>query len=81
MALPRAATSARPLAPAPAPAPAPTPSPVKRAAALLNDKDAEIERLNAECIELEDEAAALKKEVQAAWNTYKSAQEAAAARE
>ena len=43
--------------------------------------DAEIERLNGECLELEEQAASLKTEVQEAWNTYQAAQEKAAARE
>jgi chromosome segregation ATPase len=41
----------------------------------------EIEALNAECLELEDQIASLKKEVQDAWGSYKSAQEKAAVRE
>jgi predicted nucleic acid-binding Zn-ribbon protein len=41
----------------------------------------EIDRLNAECLELEDQVASLKKEVQEAWDSYKVAQERAALRE
>ena len=41
----------------------------------------EIDRLNAECLELEDQVASLKKEVQEAWDSYKVAQEKAAIRE
>lgn len=37
--------------------------------------------MNAECLELEDLCASLKKEVQEAWDNYKSAQEKAAMRE
>ena len=41
----------------------------------------EIDRLNAECLELEDQVSSLKKEVQEAWDSYKAAQERAALRE
>lgn len=53
----------------------------KVASADLKAKDDEIERLNAECLELEDNVASLKTEVQEAWNSYQAAQEKAAARE
>ncbi len=41
----------------------------------------EIERLNSECLELEDQVAALKVEVKHAWASYQKAQEQAASRE
>lgn len=44
-------------------------------------KDKEIDRLNAECLELEDQVSALKKEVESAWKAYKTSQEQAADRE
>lgn len=47
----------------------------------LRDKNKEIERLNAECLDLEDQVASLKKEVESAWQTYKQSQEVAAERE
>jgi peptidoglycan hydrolase CwlO-like protein len=40
----------------------------------LKAKDKEIDRLNAECLELEDQVSALKKEVESVWKTYKSSQ-------
>lgn len=45
---------------------------------LITKKNKEIETLNAECLELEDLCASLKKEVQDAWDSYKQAQEKAA---
>ena len=48
---------------------------------LLRTKNEEIERLNAECLELEDQVGALRKEVESAWQTYKQSQELAAERE
>jgi predicted nucleic acid-binding Zn-ribbon protein len=50
-------------------------------AAAETRKDQEIERLNGECLELENEVAGLKKEVESAWRTYKSCQESHAERE
>jgi len=50
------------------------------AAPSTNDAD-EIERLNAECLELEDQVSALRTEAQAAWAEYQRAQETAKARE
>lgn len=47
----------------------------------LDAKDNEIERLNSECLDLENQVAGLKTEVQEAWNSYQAAQERAAARE
>eukprot|EP01041_Mallomonas_annulata_P003463 gene3463-6889_t len=44
-------------------------------------KEKEIERLNGECLELEDKCDALKREVEEAWITYKTSQEKSAARE
>jgi cell division septum initiation protein DivIVA len=41
----------------------------------------EIERLNEECLELEDQVQALKEEVKEAWESYKTSQERAAIRE
>ena len=41
----------------------------------------EIERLNEECLELEDQVTALKSEVKEAWYSYKCSQERAAVRE
>ena len=41
----------------------------------------EIERLNEECLELEDQVQALKVEVKEAWSSYKQSQERAALRE
>lgn len=49
--------------------------------ALLKKKNAEIEALNAECLELEESCTSLKKEVEEAWDSYKSSQEKAMARE
>ena len=62
----------------PAPAAAAVPPAAAAAAAASSD---EIDRLNAECLELEDQVASLKKEVQEAWDSYKVAQERAALRE
>jgi chromosome segregation ATPase len=47
----------------------------------LDAKEEEIERLNGECLALEDEVSGLKKEVESAWKTYKTAQETAASRQ
>jgi chromosome segregation ATPase len=47
----------------------------------LFKKNKEIETLNGECLELEDQVAALKGEVQEAWSSYKGSQEKAAFRE
>jgi chromosome segregation ATPase len=47
----------------------------------LKLKDKEIDRLNAECLELEDQVSAVKKEVESAWKAYKTSQEQAAERE
>eukprot|EP00607_Mallomonas_marina_P010832 CAMPEP_0182421048 /NCGR_PEP_ID=MMETSP1167-20130531/6239_1 /TAXON_ID=2988 /ORGANISM="Mallomonas Sp, Strain CCMP3275" /LENGTH=504 /DNA_ID=CAMNT_0024597773 /DNA_START=46 /DNA_END=1561 /DNA_ORIENTATION=+ len=47
----------------------------------LISKDKEIERLNGECLELEDKCEAMKREVEEAWVTYKSAQERSVVRE
>ena len=41
----------------------------------------EIEKLNEECLELEDQVQALKNEVKEAWGSYKTSQERAAVRE
>lgn len=41
----------------------------------------EIEKLNEECLELEDQVQALKNEVKEAWGSYKTSQERAAIRE
>ena len=41
----------------------------------------EIDRLNEECLDLEDQVSALKVEVKEAWGSYKNAQERAALRE
>lgn len=47
----------------------------------IRKKNQEIEKLNAECLELEDQCSALKTEVREAWDNYKIAQERSAARE
>jgi chromosome segregation ATPase len=47
----------------------------------IRDKDLEIEKLNAECLELEDKCASLTKEAKEAWESYRISQERAAARE
>ena len=47
----------------------------------IKDKDQEIEKLNAECLELEDKCASLTKEAKEAWESYRISQERAAARE
>jgi len=47
----------------------------------LRKKNQEIEKLNAECLELEDQCSALKTEVREAWDNYKIAQERSVARE
>ena len=47
----------------------------------IKDKDLEIEKLNAECLELEDKCASLTKEAKEAWESYRISQERAAARE
>jgi hypothetical protein len=47
----------------------------------LKDKDLEIEKLNAECLELEDQCSSLTKEAKEAWESYRISQERAAARE
>lgn len=44
-------------------------------------KNLEIERLNSECLELEDHVTSLKSEIQDAWSSYKTAQEKSAIRE
>jgi len=41
---------------------------------IIKKKDQEIDRLNAECLDLEDQVSSLKKEVESAWKTYKSSQ-------
>ncbi|KAJ1413732.1 hypothetical protein B484DRAFT_454991 [Ochromonadaceae sp. CCMP2298] len=45
----------------------------------LRRKNQEIEKLNRECLDLEEQVGALKGEVQEAWDNYKTAQEKAAA--
>ena len=70
-------SSAPTLAPTSTPALA-LPTDVKK---QLRDKNKEIERLNAECLDLEDQVVSLQKEVESAWQTYKQSQEAAAERE
>lgn len=47
----------------------------------VEDLEAEIERLNTECLELEDQVNSLKSEGQEAWASYQRAQEHAAVRE
>jgi len=51
------------------------------AASSSTTESNEIERLNAECLDLEDQVGALRTEAQAAWTAYQRAQELATARE
>lgn len=51
------------------------------AASSSTTESNEIERLNAECLDLEDQVGALRTEAQAAWTAYQRAQEQATARE
>lgn len=48
---------------------------------ILKKKNLEIEKLNGECLELEESCTSLKKEVEEAWASYKSSQEKAMLRE
>lgn len=77
------AAEASPPPPASAPAAASThaappaaraPSAIASSAAPAAESSHEIDRLNAECLELEDQVVSLKKEVQEAWDSYKVAQ-------
>lgn len=48
---------------------------------IIRKKNQEIEKLNRECLELEEQVSSLKQEVHEAWDHYKQAQEKAAATE
>ena len=56
-------------------------APVAGESADVEDLEAEIERLNTECLELEDQVNSLKSEGQEAWSSYQRSQEHAAVRE
>jgi len=49
--------------------------------AVVKKKNLEIEKLNGECLELEESCTSLKKEVEEAWASYKTSQEKAMLRE